>query len=119
MVFDAQNADLLRTGHAFVQWPRLYIRPTPSSDGSDSSGVLQSSQPMLAPPKTFTKEEARMKRNFVTPMLTVAAAVLLVGIVASAQDKSVKVPDGLGLSEFKGYEEWSAVAPSHTDHSTK
>ena len=60
-----------------------------------------------------------MKRYFVTPMITVAVAVLIVGMVVSAQDKSVKVPDGLALSEFKGYEEWPAVAPSHTDHSTK
>lgn len=60
-----------------------------------------------------------MKLKSVTRMIPVAAAVLLVGIVVSAQDKSVRVPGGLALSEFKAYEGWPAVAPSHTDHSTK
>ncbi len=34
----------------------------------------------------------------------------------AAQDKySVKVPEGLSFSEFKGYEDWRVVAISHTD----
>ena len=42
----------------------------------------------------------------------------LVALVFAAQDKySVKVPDGLALSEFRGYEDWQVVAPSHTDAS--
>ena len=33
-----------------------------------------------------------------------------------AQDKyTVKVPNGLAFSEFKGYEDWQAVGPSQTD----
>jgi len=49
---------------------------------------------------------------------------LLVGVVLSvlvtlamaAQDKyTVKVPNGLAFSEFKGYEDWEAVSPSSTD----
>jgi hypothetical protein len=32
------------------------------------------------------------------------------------QDKyTVKVPNGLEFSEFRGYEDWQVVAPSHTD----
>jgi len=60
-----------------------------------------------------------MTRDFVVPSIGAAATVLLVSIALSAQDKSVKVPDGLALSEFNGYETWQAVAPSHTDHGSK
>jgi hypothetical protein len=52
-------------------------------------------------------------------------AVLVVGIGLSGlvgiglkaqQDKyTVKVPDGLGFADFRGYEDWQPVAPSHTD----
>ena len=41
-----------------------------------------------------------------------ALAVLAIG----AQDKyTVKVPNGLAFSEFKGYEDWQAVGQSQTD----
>jgi hypothetical protein len=52
-------------------------------------------------------------------------AVLIIGIVlsglvgiglAAQQNKdTVKVPNGLALSEFKGYEDWQSVGPSLTD----
>jgi hypothetical protein len=43
----------------------------------------------------------------------------LVGIGLNAQQNkdTVKVPGGLALSEFKGYEDWQTVAPSFTDAS--
>jgi hypothetical protein len=42
-----------------------------------------------------------------------------VGIgLAAQQDKySVKVPGGIALSDFRGYEDWQPVAPSFTDAS--
>jgi hypothetical protein len=41
---------------------------------------------------------------------------VLVALALAAQDKyTVKVPNGLAFSEFKGYENWEAVAPSLTD----
>ena len=41
-----------------------------------------------------------------------ALAVLVLG----AQDKyTVKVPNGLTFSEFKGHKDWQAVGPSQTD----
>jgi len=41
-----------------------------------------------------------------------ALAVLALG----AQGKyTVKVPNGLAFSEFKGYEDWQAVCPTQTD----
>ena len=39
--------------------------------------------------------------------ITVLLAVLVAGAAISAQDKyTVKVPNGLAFSEFKGYEDW-------------
>ena len=48
---------------------------------------------------------------------TFAVALAVVGAIAwSAQDKyTLKVPNGLAFSEFKGYEGWQAVSPSQTD----
>ena len=50
--------------------------------------------------------------------LTVIVAVVLAafgGSAISAQDKyTVHVPNGLGFSEFRGYEDWQVVAVSQT-----
>jgi hypothetical protein len=47
-------------------------------------------------------------------------AVLLgiaVGVAVAAPDKyTVKVPDGLAFSEFRGYEDWQSVSVSKTEH---
>jgi len=41
---------------------------------------------------------------------------VMVGWAVAAQDKyTVKVPNGLAFAEFRGYEDWQAVGPSHTD----
>jgi hypothetical protein len=54
-----------------------------------------------------------------TTRLTLAVGVflsVLVALALAAQDKyTVKVPNGLAFSEFKGYEDWEAVGPSFTD----
>ena len=52
-------------------------------------------------------------------MATIAAIAGVLAVVGgwamAAQDKySVKVPNGLAFSEFRGYEDWQAVGPSHT-----
>jgi cytochrome P460 len=49
---------------------------------------------------------------------TMAAGMLAVmgGWAIAAQDKyTVKVPNGLSFADFRGYEDWQAVGPSHTD----
>ena len=51
-------------------------------------------------------------------MIRIAAVVLptLGGFAFAAQDRNtLKVPDGLAFSEFKGYEKWQVVAASHSD----
>ena len=61
-----------------------------------------------------------MKRNLPWLMVIIALALaVLSGRATSAQDKqdkyTLKVPGGLAFSDFKGYEDWQAVAPSQTD----
>ena len=51
-------------------------------------------------------------------VLTVGTMLfVLVGVVLNAQQNkdTVKGPGGPALSEFRGYEDWQAVAPSETD----
>jgi hypothetical protein len=51
-------------------------------------------------------------------MIAATAGVLAVmgGWAIAAQDKyTVKVPNGLSFADFRGYEDWQAVSPSHTD----
>ena len=46
--------------------------------------------------------------------VTAALAVLGVGAAMSAQDRyTLKVPNGLAFSEFKGYEGWHVISISH------
>jgi len=49
-----------------------------------------------------------------------AASLTTVGIALAAQDRStLKVPNGLAFSEFKGYEDWLPVAVSQTETGLK
>ena len=58
-----------------------------------------------------------MTRIPISLMVIIAGALaVLGGIALAAQDKyTVKVPDGLGFADFKGYEDWQPVGPSFTD----
>ena len=61
-----------------------------------------------------------MKRILPWLMLIIALLLAVLGSRApSAQDTqdkyTLKVPGGLAFSDFKGYEDWQAVGPSHTD----
>lgn len=59
-----------------------------------------------------------------TPFVTIVASALslavLGGIALAAQDRNtLKIPDGLAFSEFKGYDTWQTVAVSETEGSVK
>ena len=60
----------------------------------------------------------KSKRIAVTAVIT-AVVSIVGGLTIAAQEKqdkySLKVPGGLAFSEFRGYEDWQAVAPSLTD----
>src|SRR5665213_837547 len=52
--------------------------------------------------------------TWLTVIVAVALAVVLCGRALSAQDRyTLKVPNGLAFSEFKGYEGWQVIAVSH------
>ncbi len=56
-----------------------------------------------------------MKRNNVFRVtITLSLAALAVAAAMAAQDRySVKVPNGLAFSEFRGYELWQVISISH------
>jgi len=48
------------------------------------------------------------------------ALALMSGVAISAQDKyTVKLPDGVAFSDFKGYEDWRLISTSKTDDRLK
>jgi hypothetical protein len=59
-----------------------------------------------------------MKKSPSSPIMVVAVSLFVLGGIAfAAQDKyTVKVPNGLAFSEFRGYEDWQSVSVSKTDH---
>jgi hypothetical protein len=58
-----------------------------------------------------------MRRKSIRVTVSVAVFLsVLVALALAAQDRyTVKVPNGLAFSEFRGYEDWQVVAPSETD----
>ena len=53
------------------------------------------------------------KSTLISVSISVSIAVLAAGVAISAQDKyTVKVPNGLAFSEFRGYEDWPVIAIS-------
>src|SRR4051812_5304839 len=54
------------------------------------------------------------KSSFAIAIVAVTLAILA-GAAVSAQDRyTVKVPNGLAFSEFRGYEKWQVVAVSQS-----
>jgi cytochrome P460 len=50
-------------------------------------------------------------------MIIAPSLAVMGGMAIAAQDKyTLKVPNGLAFSEFKGYEDWQTVGVSKTDH---
>jgi hypothetical protein len=56
----------------------------------------------------------KVKSMAISVGITAALAVLATGAAISAQDRyTLKVPNGLAFSEFKGYEGWHVISVSH------
>jgi hypothetical protein len=65
------------------------------------------------------QEGAMTRRASLVIVISVSAAVLA-SIALAAQDKyTVRVPNGLAFSEFRGYENWQDVAVSQTENGIK
>jgi len=57
-----------------------------------------------------------MNRKSMVTVWIAAWLAVLGGLAIAAQDKySAKVPGGLAMSEFKGYEGWQAIGISRND----
>jgi hypothetical protein len=57
-----------------------------------------------------------------TPIVATMALMLAIlsGVANSAQDKyTLRVPDGLAFSDFKGYEDWQLISSAKTDDRMK
>ena len=63
----------------------------------------------LGAPPELARECVRQRRIWIADVFAIAG-----GWTFAAQDKfTVKVPNGLAFSEFKGYEAWQVVSISH------
>ncbi len=61
-----------------------------------------------------------MTRRHIAVSALVAVSTFAVSLTLAAQDRfSLKVPNGLAFSEFKGYDAWQTIAPSQTDDGLK
>jgi hypothetical protein len=62
-----------------------------------------------------------MTRNSTSVVVIIAVLAAVLGSMAlAAQDKyTLKVPNGLAFSEFRGYENWQDVAVSQTENGIK
>lgn len=60
------------------------------------------------------------KRVLVLAIIAIALTCSIGATLLAQQDRStLKVPDGLAFSEFKGYEDWQTIAVSETESSLK
>jgi hypothetical protein len=54
------------------------------------------------------------------PLIAVSLLAIFAGIALAQQDKyTLKIPNGLAWSEFRGYEDWADVASSQTETEIK
>ncbi len=60
------------------------------------------------------------RARFILVLAFGSLAAAVGGLASSAQDKyTVQVPNGLPLSDFRGYEDWQVVAVSQTENLLK
>ena len=70
-------------------------------------------------PNASTVNELKSK-TVLAFFISAALLVVVGGLALAAQDRyTLKIPDGLAFSEFRGYETWQDVAVSQTETSLK
>ena len=70
--------------------------------------------------KIGTRTAGERFTRFTFIAAAVAVFAVLVAAAVYAQDKySLKSPDGIAFSDFKGYEDWSVVSSGRTDEVLK
>src|ERR1700719_48519 len=69
--------------------------------------------------KKRNKEDLRMNRKSMWIVATMMLAIVS-GVAVSGQDKyTLKLPNGLPFSDFKGYEDWQLISSAQTDDRLK
>jgi cytochrome P460 len=65
-------------------------------------------------------EVFEMKRQNILAIVIIMVCLSVVSMALATQDRfTLKAPNGIAFSEFKGYETWQTVAPSQTDDGLK
>jgi Cytochrome P460 len=68
----------------------------------------------------IAQEKAMTRYRLSVILITATVPALLGGMALGAQDKyTLQVPNGLAFSDFRGYENWEAVAVSQTESGIK
>jgi len=68
----------------------------------------------------FEKRSAMKRKSMLTVARATAVLVLLCGAAVHSQEKyTLKSPDGVAFSDFKGYEDWAVVSSARTDEVLK
>lgn len=58
-----------------------------------------------------------MRNQFAASMMVALATTIIIGVTLLAQDRfTLKSPNGIAFSEFKGYDSWTVLAVSHPDN---
>jgi hypothetical protein len=83
-----------------------------------SAGLSQGNPSFYENPTILRRGRAAMKRKNKLSIMVVGA--VMGGTAVYAQDKfSLKTPDGIAFSDFKGYEDWAVVSSARTDEVLK
>jgi Cytochrome P460 len=65
-------------------------------------------------------EGTEMKSQPITASLIVTASLFLVTVLVAGQDRfTLTSPDSIVFSEFRGYDAWQVISPSHLDGGVK
>jgi len=83
-----------------------------------SAGLSQGNPSFHENPTILQRRRTAMKRK--NKLSITAVLAVLGGTAVYAQDKySLKTPDGIAFSDFKGYEDWAVVSSARTDEVLK
>jgi cytochrome P460 len=93
--------------------------PAAASDCPEAIGTGKSGDEIVI--KNRNQEDLRMNRKSMWIVATTTLALAVVsGVALSALDKyTLKLPNGLAFSDFKGYGDWQLISSAQTDDRLK
>src|SRR5215467_13944992 len=78
--------------------------------------MTQTPVPQQDDNKAASSNNNRFRMNVQMGVILAVVLALVAGLAIAAQDKySAKVPGGLAMSEFRGYESWQAISISRNE----